>query len=130
VRGLHFQVPPMAQTKLVRCGRGALFDVAVDIRDGSPTFGRWTGTTLSFQNGRQMLVPVGFAHGFMTLKPDTEIIYKCTDYYAPECEGAILYDDPDIKIDWPVLDLAPVLSDKDRTAPAFAALQSPFMSGV
>jgi dTDP-4-dehydrorhamnose 3,5-epimerase len=100
VRGLHFQAPPHAQAKLVRCGRGALFDVAVDIRKGSPTYGRWFGIELSFENGKQLLIPAGFAHGFATRAPDTEIIYKCSDYYAPEAEGALRYDDPDIGIDW------------------------------
>lgn len=125
VRGLHFQAPPHAQDKLVRCGRGALFDVAVDIRRGSPTYGQWFGTTLSFENGRQLLVPAGFAHGFVTLEPDTEIIYKCSDYYARETEGAIRWDDPDIGIDWGDV-AAPVLSDKDAVAPALADLDTPF----
>ncbi len=129
VRGLHFQRPPAAQAKLVRCGRGALFDVAVDIRKGSPTYGRWTGTELSFDNGRQMLIPEGFLHGFMTLRPNTEIIYKCTEHYAPEHEGAVRFDDPDIGIDWPQAAAGPVLSDKDLSATAFAALDSPFSIG-
>ncbi|MBU0539248.1 MAG: dTDP-4-dehydrorhamnose 3,5-epimerase, partial [Gammaproteobacteria bacterium] len=96
VRGLHFQAPPHAQAKLVRCGRGCLFDVAVDIRRGSPTFGRWVGEELSFENGKQLLIPAGFLHGFVTRQPDTEIIYKCSDYYSPECDGAVRFDDPDI----------------------------------
>lgn len=125
VRGLHFQAPPHAQDKLVRCGKGALFDVAVDIRRGSPTYGKWVGYELSFENGRQLLVPAGFAHGFMTLQPDTEIIYKCSDYYAPETEGAVVWDDPAIGIDWP-LDVAPVLSDKDAAARPLAELDTPF----
>jgi len=126
IRGLHFQAPPHAQDKLVRCGRGALFDVAVDIRTGSPTYGQWVGYELSFENGRQLLVPAGFAHGFMTLEPDTEIVYKCSDYYAPETEGALLWSDPDIGIDWPLGDAAPVLSDKDAAAPGLSGFQSPF----
>lgn len=125
VRGLHFQAPPHAQDKLVRCGKGALFDVAVDIRRGSPTYGKWVGYELSFENGRQLLVPAGFAHGFITLQPDTEIIYKCSDYYAPETEGAVVWDDPAIGIDWP-LDVAPVLSDKDAAARPLAELDTPF----
>lgn len=125
VRGLHFQAPPHAQHKLVRCGRGALFDVAVDIRRGSPTYGQWVGYELSFDNGRQLLVPAGFAHGFMTLQPDTEIIYKCSDYYAPETEGAVVWNDPAIGIDWP-LDVPPVLSDKDAAARPLAELDTPF----
>ncbi len=125
VRGLHFQAPPHAQDKLVRCGRGRLFDVAVDIRRGSPTYGRWWGTELSFENGRQLLVPAGFAHGFATLEPDTEIVYKCSDVYAPETEGSLLWNDPEIGIDWPVTDEA-VLSDKDAAAPRLAELDTPF----
>jgi len=126
VRGLHFQAPPHAQAKLVRCGRGRLFDVAVDIRRGSPTYGQWVGTELSFENGRQMLVPEGFLHGFATLEPETEIIYKCSDYYAPDCDGAVRFDDPDIGIDWHLGGMEPVLSDKDARAQAFADFLSPF----
>ena len=92
IRGLHFQAPPHAQDKLVRCGQGALFDVAVDVRVGSPTYGDWVGVELTAENGRQMLVPKGFLHGFITRAPMTEIIYKCTDYYAPECDGAVRWD--------------------------------------
>jgi len=126
VRGLHFQAPPHAQAKLVRCGRGVLFDVAVDIRRGSPTYGRWFGCELSFENGRQLLIPAGFAHGFVTRAPDTEIIYKCSDIYAPQTEGALRWDDPDIGIDWAMGDLVPILSDKDAAAPAFRGFDSPF----
>ncbi|MFD1508060.1 dTDP-4-dehydrorhamnose 3,5-epimerase [Lacimonas salitolerans] len=126
VRGLHFQAPPHAQDKLVRCGRGALFDVAVDIRRGSPTYGQWVGYELSFQNGRQLLVPAGFAHGFMTLMPETEIIYKCSDYYAPETEGALRWDDAEIGIDWPLAGIEAVISDKDAAAPGIAGFDSPF----
>lgn len=125
VRGLHFQTPPHAQAKLVRCGRGRLFDVAVDLRRGSPGYGRWTGVELSFENGRQLLVPAGFAHGFVTLEPDTEILYKCSDYYAPDCDAGIAWDDPEIGIDWP-LSGAPLLSDKDAAAPRLAQIDSPF----
>lgn len=125
IRGLHFQSPPHAQDKLVRCGRGALFDVAVDIRKGSPTYGQWVGCELSFENGRQLLVPRGFLHGFVTRAPDTEIIYKCSDYYAPECDGAVRWDCPEIGIDWG-LEGAPVLSDKDAAAPTLAEFDSPF----
>ncbi len=123
VRGLHFQAPPHAQTKLVRCGRGALYDVAVDIRRGSPTYGHWLGVELSAQNGRQLLVPAGFLHGFVTRAPDTEILYKCTDYYAPDCDGAVRWDS--CAIDWG-LSGAPVLSDKDAAAPGFEDFDSPF----
>lgn len=116
LRGLHFQTPPHAQAKLVRCGRGAFMDVVVDIRDGSPTYGRWLGVDLSFENGRQLLVPEGFLHGFVTRQPETEIIYKCSDYYAPDCDAAVHYDDPDLAIEWG-LDGPPILSDKDAAAP-------------
>jgi dTDP-4-dehydrorhamnose 3,5-epimerase len=125
VRGLHFQAPPHAQAKLVRCGRGRLFDVAVDIRKGSPTYGHWVGEELSFENGQQLLIPEGFLHGFVTREPDTEIIYKCSDYYASEADGAVRFDDPVIGIDW---DLSgdPVLSKKDQDAPLLQNFQSPF----
>ncbi|MGM0660511.1 MAG: dTDP-4-dehydrorhamnose 3,5-epimerase [Pseudomonadota bacterium] len=125
LRGLHFQTPPHAQAKLVRCGRGRLYDVAVDIRQGSPTYGAWTGTELSFENGRQLLVPKGFLHGFVTRDPDTEIIYKCSDYYAPDCDAGVRFDDPDIGIDWD-LDADPVLSEKDAAAPRLRDLPAYF----
>ena len=128
LRGLHFQAPPHAQAKLVRCGRGALFDVAVDIRRGSPTYGQWEAYELTAENGDQLYIPVGFAHGFVTLEPDSEIVYKCSDYYAPETEGAILWNDPDISIEWPT-DTAPMLSDKDAVAPLLSDLESPFIFG-
>lgn len=124
VRGLHFQAPPHAQAKLVRCGRGRLFDVAVDIRKGSPNYGQWFGAELSFENGKQLLIPTGFLHGFMTLEPDTEISYKCSDYYAPECDGAVRWDS--CGIDWPLSGIAPVLSEKDAKAPLLADFDSPF----
>lgn len=125
VRGLHFQAPPHAQAKLVRCARGALFDVAVDARRGAPTYGHWVGYALSAENGRQMLIPAGFLHGFATLQPETEIIYKCSDYYAPDCDGAVRYDS--LGIDWGLGKLEPVLSEKDASAPAFADFESPFV---
>jgi len=128
VRGLHFQSPPHAQAKLVRCGRGRLFDVAVDIRKGSPTFGQWVGYELSFANGLQLLIPEGFLHGFSTREPDTEIIYKCSDYYAPDCDGAVRFDDPDLAIDWGLSGDA-ILSDKDANAPLMAQFDSPFTYG-
>ncbi len=123
LRGLHFQAPPHAQDKLVRCGRGRLFDVAVDIRKGSPTYGRWFGIELSAENGRQLLIPRGFLHGFVTREPDTEILYKCTDYYAPDCDGAVRWDS--CGIDWGLTG-DPVLSDKDAAAPPLAEFDSPF----
>lgn len=126
LRGLHFQSAPHAQAKLVRCGRGAIFDVAVDIRRGSPTYGQWEGYRLTAENGHQLYVPMGFAHGFMTLEADSEIVYKCSDYYAPETEGAVRWDS--CGIDWPLL-VDPILSDKDTIAPALADFDSPFMYG-
>jgi dTDP-4-dehydrorhamnose 3,5-epimerase len=125
IRGLHFQSPPHAQGKLVRCGRGRLFDVAVDVRRGSPSYGRWVGEELSFDNGRQLWIPAGFLHGFLTLEPDTEIIYKCTDHYAPDCDGAVLWSSAGI--DWPLpAGVTPVLSDKDAAAQSLAEFDSPF----
>ncbi len=124
LRGLHFQSPPAAQDKLVRCGQGALFDVAVDIRKGSPSYGAWFGIELSAENGKQLLVPKGFLHGFVTRVPDTEVIYKCTDYYAPECDGAVAWDS--CGINWE-FDGTPVLSEKDAAAPALADFDSPFV---
>jgi len=124
LRGLHFQSPPHAQGKLVRCGRGAIFDVAVDARVGSPTYGEWTGVELSFENGRQLLVPEGFLHGFVTLQPMSEICYKCTDHYAPECDGAVKWDS--CGIDWPMAMDDLVISPKDEAAEDFAEFDSPF----
>ncbi len=124
LRGLHFQSPPHAQAKLVRCGRGRLFDVAVDIRVGSPTYGQWIGEELSFENGRQLLIPAGFLHGFVTREPDTEIVYKCTDYYSPECDGAVHWDS--VGIAWDLGGTEPVLSVKDEAAPRLGDFASPF----
>ena len=126
VRGLHFQSPPSAQDKLVRVLRGAIMDVAVDVRTGSPTYGQWVGEELSAENGRQLLVPKGFLHGFATLTPDVDVAYKCTDYYAPDCDGAVRFDDPDLKIDWGIPNDQAILSGKDADAPAFKDFQSPF----
>jgi dTDP-4-dehydrorhamnose 3,5-epimerase len=127
IRGLHFQRPPHAQAKLVRCVRGRIWDVAVDIRAGSPTYGKAVGAELSGDNGRQLFVPAGFAHGFLTLEPDTEVEYKVSDYYAPDCDGGLIWDDPDLALDWPLpAGSAPVLSDKDRALPRLAAFDSPF----
>ena len=128
LRGLHFQAPPHAQGKLVRCGRGALFDVAVDIRLGSPTFGNWVGHVLSANNGHQIYVPIGFAHGFVTLEPDSEIVYKCSDYYAADTEGTVRWNDPDIAIDWPLTDNL-TLNKKDAMAPLLKDFESPFIFG-
>ena len=122
IRGLHYQAPPHAQGKLVRCGRGRLLDVAVDARRGSPSYGRHVAVELSAENGRQLWVPAGCLHGFATLQDDTEILYKCTDFYDRGSDGAVAWDS--CGIDWGVTD--PVLSDKDRAAPAFADWTSPF----
>ena len=123
LRGLHFQSPPHAQGKLVRCGRGRLFDVAVDIRKGSPSYGQWYGAELSFENARQLWIPAGFLHGFVTREPDTEIVYKCTDHYAQECDGGVAWDS--VGIDWG-LQGTPLLSAKDSAATALADFDSPF----
>lgn len=129
VRGLHFQSPPHAQGKLVRCGQGALFDVAVDIRRNSPSYGKWFGIELSAENGRQLWIPAGFLHGFVSRAAKTEIIYKCTDHYAPECDGAVRWDSPSLAIDWNLP--APAhLSAKDAAAIDFADFTSPFDSEV
>ncbi len=122
VRGLHFQLPPHAQGKLVRVVRGAVFDVAVDVRRGSPTFGKWVGETLSAENRRQLWVPEGFAHGFLALEADTEFLYKTTSFYDKASERAILWNDPALAIDWP-LSMAPTVSAKDAAAPGLDAAE-------
>ncbi|MBO9473256.1 dTDP-4-dehydrorhamnose 3,5-epimerase [Shimia sp. R10_1] len=123
VRGLHFQAPPHAQDKLVRCGQGELLDVAVDIRKGSPTYGQHVAVELSAQNGRQLLVPKGFLHGFITRAPMTEVIYKCTNYYAPKFEGAVHWDS--CRVNWGI-DRKVVVSQKDQVAPTLKNFESPF----
>ena len=123
LRGLHFQAPPHAQSKLVRCGRGRLFDVAVDIRKDSPTYGQWVGEELSFDNGRQLLIPEGFLHGFVTREPMTEIVYKCSDFYAPDADGSVHWDS--CGVDWG-LNALPIVSEKDAKALAFDEFESPF----
>ncbi|MFC7396683.1 dTDP-4-dehydrorhamnose 3,5-epimerase [Chelatococcus sp. GCM10030263] len=126
LRGLHFQVPPRAQAKLVRVLAGAIFDVAVDIRQGSPSFGRWVGATLTAERGEQLYIPQGFAHGFCTLAPDTRVAYKVDDYYAKAAEGGVIWNDPDIAVAWP-LDGEPVLSDKDKLLPRLKDYVPPFI---
>jgi dTDP-4-dehydrorhamnose 3,5-epimerase len=125
VRGLHFQVAPEAQAKLVRVSRGAIFDVGVDIRRSSPTFGRWAGLVLSAEQWNQLFVPEGFAHGFVTLEEDTEVSYKVSAPYSPEHERAIRFDDPAIGIDWPI-EAAPLLSARDSSAPLLSEIDTGF----
>lgn len=124
LRGLHYQAPPHAQDKLVFCTRGAILDVAVDVRKGSPTFGQWMSVELTPDNGKQVLLPKGLLHGFLTLLPDSEVQYKCTDYYAPDCDGAVRWNS--LGIDWS-LQGEPILSAKDATAPMFENWTSPFV---
>lgn len=127
LRGLHFQIPPRGQDKLVRCIRGCIFDVAVDLRKGSPTYGRWVGAELSAENGYQLFIPIGFAHGFVTLEPGCEVVYKCSDTYAPAQDRGIAWNDPAIGIEWPIpADLVPELSAKDQVQPRLADFDSPF----
>jgi dTDP-4-dehydrorhamnose 3,5-epimerase len=126
VRGLHFQAPPAAQAKLVRVLKGAIFDIVVDIRVGSPSYGKWCAATLTAEQAEQLFVPHGFAHGFCTLEPDTEVIYKVDSSYAPQTEGGIAWNDPELAIDWPVSEAEVQLSGKDAALPGFAGFVSPF----
>ena len=126
LRGLHFQRPPQAQAKLVRVLKGSIFDVTVDLRAGSPTYGRWVGVALTAERGEQLFVPHGFAHGYCTLEPDTEVAYKVDGFYAPDSDAGLAWDDPTLAIDWPISPHEAILSDKDRRLPAFKDFASPF----
>ena len=126
LRGLHFQKPPFAQDKLVRVVKGAIFDVAVDIRHGSPRFGQWCGLRISAEEWNQILVPKGFAHGFMTLEPNTEVIYKVSEFYSADHDAGIHYGDPDIGVEWPIDGITPTLSAKDQSAPFLRDVQTGF----
>jgi len=126
VRGLHYQAPPYAQSKLVRVLKGAIIDVAVDARKASPTFGKWVKAELSAENGKQIFVPKGFLHGFLTLEPDTEVAYKVDAFYDGASDGSVKWNDPDLAIDWGALEGAVSLSKKDAVAPAWKEFSSPF----
>lgn len=129
IRGLHYQLNPKAQTKLVRCTKGAIFDVVVDIRQGSITYGQWYGIELSEKNKKQILVPKGFAHGFMTITEDAEVQYKVDELYSPENDRGIIWNDPDINIDWPI-NIEPILSKKDQSAPLLKNADINFLVGL
>jgi dTDP-4-dehydrorhamnose 3,5-epimerase len=126
LRGLHWQAPPHGQAKLIRCVRGKIWDVAVDARAGSPTFGRWVAVELSAENGYQMFVPIGFAHGFVTLEQGTEVEYKVSGGYAPESEGGVAWNDPGLALPWPLADELPILSPKDELLPPLDERTTPF----
>ena len=126
LRGLHFQAPPFAQVKLVRVLRGRIFDVAVDIRQNSPTYRRWVGAELTAENFRQLLIPIGFLHGFITLEPDTEVLYKVSAPYSAEHDLGVAWNDPDIAIGWPAEAANPVLSAKDGKQPLLREIENPF----
>ncbi|RST74164.1 dTDP-4-dehydrorhamnose 3,5-epimerase [Siminovitchia acidinfaciens] len=128
LRGMHYQLNPKAQTKLIRCTQGSIFDVAVDIRQGSPTYGKWFGIELNAENKKQLLIPKGFAHGFMTLTDNVEVQYKVDEFYAPECDRGIIYNDPDININWPI-NIKPILSEKDEEAPLLQEAENNFTYG-
>jgi dTDP-4-dehydrorhamnose 3,5-epimerase len=127
VRGFHFQIPPQPQTKLVRVLKGSIFDVALDIRRGSPTFGRWCEAILTAASGEQLFIPRGFAHAFCTLEAQTEVAYKVDAYYSPACEAGIIWNDPDLAIDWPISSDEAVLSENDARLPRLVNVRSPFV---
>jgi dTDP-4-dehydrorhamnose 3,5-epimerase len=130
IRGLHFQTPPYAQAKLVRVLRGSIFDVAVDLRSGSPSYGKWCGARLTASGGEQIFVPRGFAHGFCTLEPDVEVAYKVDDVYAPDCDCGLVWDDSALAIDWPLPAREIVVSEKDAALPGFAGFSTPFTTSA
>jgi dTDP-4-dehydrorhamnose 3,5-epimerase len=129
LRGLHFQSPPNEQAKLVRCVSGKIWDVAVDLRKYSMTYGKWVAAELTAAGGEQLYIPAGFGHGFLTLTEDTEVVYKSSNYYSPECEGGVAWNDSDIAIEWPLCGRDPVMSEKDRSLPRLCDLASPFPYG-
>lgn len=128
LRGLHYQMNPKAQTKLVRCTKGSIYDVAVDIRKGSSTYGKWVGIELTAENKKQLLIPKGYAHGFMTLTDDVEVQYKVDELYSPACDRGIIWSDPEIGIEWPI-EIVPVLSEKDEKAPLLKDAENNFIYG-
>tara|TARA_B100000886_G_scaffold330257_1_gene280503 strand:+ start:1460 stop:2026 length:567 start_codon:yes stop_codon:yes gene_type:complete len=129
IRGLHFQRPPFAQEKLVRVSAGSIIDVAVDIRRGSPHYGKYVTQILSSKNGQQLFIPEGFLHGFVTLEENTEVLYKCTEHYSPEHEVTVIFDDPDLDVDWKTDTRQCLVSDKDKQGVSFCGLQTPFSFG-
>jgi dTDP-4-dehydrorhamnose 3,5-epimerase len=128
VRGLHFQRPPMSQAKLVRVLRGRIFDAVVDIRRGSPTYGRWCAATLTAEGGEQLFVPHGFAHAYCTLEPNTEVFYKVDNLYSKDCDAGLLWNDPTIGISWPVAEQDAIMSEKDRNLPLLVNFNTPFQA--
>jgi dTDP-4-dehydrorhamnose 3,5-epimerase len=126
LRGIHFQTPPHVQAKLVRCLRGRIWDLAIDLRRGSPSYGKWVAAELSGDKGEQLYIPGGFGHAFLTLEPDCEVAYKTSDFYAPDCDGGIRWDDPSLAIPWPLAGRLPELSDKDKALPLLSEFASPF----
>jgi dTDP-4-dehydrorhamnose 3,5-epimerase len=130
IRGLHFQIPPHAQAKLVRVLHGAVYDAAVDLRQGSPTYGKWCGARLTAEGGEQIFLPRGFAHGYCTLEPDTVVAYKVDAYYAPQSEAGLIWNDPEIGIDWTIPESRVLVSDKDSKLPALSSFETPFVSGA
>ena len=126
IRGLHYQIPPYAQAKLIRVSRGRIVDVAVDLRHSSPTYGKYVTAELSAENWSQLYLPIGFAHAFCTLEPNTEVVYKVSSYYAPKAESGILWADPDLAISWPVKNNEAILSEKDARLPLFKEIQAVF----